>query len=136
MEHRADHLHPRNAAAVGPGPGATAAAESADLLIVGAGSVGLFGAYCVGVRDMSTVVIDSLDQPGEQVTVMYTEKAIYDVAGFPAVKGSELIGQLLAQAVPFDPAYVLGDQAVSLQKTGDGFVVATASGVTCTAGLS
>ena len=69
-----------------------------DLLIVGAGPVGLFGAYYAGVRTMSIAVVDSLEEPGGQITAMYPEKAIFDVAGFPAVKGRDLVTQLLAQA--------------------------------------
>ena len=60
-----------------------AAAKSVDLLIVGAGPVGLFGAYYAGVRRMSTSVLDSLEEPGGRITQMYSEKAIFDIAGFP-----------------------------------------------------
>ena len=74
-----------------------------DAVIVGAGPVGLFGAYYAGVRTLSTVVLDSLEEPGGQITAMYPEKAIFDVAGFPAIKGRELVEQLLAQAAPFKP---------------------------------
>jgi thioredoxin reductase (NADPH) len=111
-----------------PAP-ATEAAKSVDLLIVGAGPVGLFGAYYAGVRMMSTVVLDSLEEPGGQITAMYPEKAIFDVAGFPAIKGRDLVEQLLAQAAPFDPDYQLGHQAVGLER-GDGrFAVTTEAGM-------
>ncbi len=90
----------------------TSPRSSFDLLIVGAGPVGLFGAYYAGVRKLSTVVLDSLEEPGGQITAMYPEKAIFDVAGFPAIKGRELVDQLLAQAAPFKPEYLLGHQAV------------------------
>jgi len=104
-------------------------AKSVDVLIVGAGPVGLFGAYYAGVRTMSTAVVDSLEEPGGQITAMYPEKAIFDVAGFPAVKGRELIEQLLAQAAPFKPDYQLGQQAVGLER-GDGtFAVTTSAGL-------
>ncbi len=73
-----------------------AAVHSVDLLIVGAGPVGLFGAYYAGVRKLSTAVLDSLEEPGGQITAMYPEKAIFDVAGFPAIKGRDLVEQLLA----------------------------------------
>jgi thioredoxin reductase (NADPH) len=103
--------------------------QSVDLLIVGAGPVGLFGAYYAGVRTMKTAVLDSLEEPGGQITAMYPEKAIFDVAGFPAVRGRELVDQLVAQAAPFDPVYVLGHQAVGLER-GDGtFAVTTSQGV-------
>lgn len=99
-----------------------------DLLIVGAGPVGLFGAYYAGVRGMSTVLVDSLEQPGGQVSAMYPEKELYDVAGFPSVKGRELVDRLIAQAAPFDPTYLLGEQANELEQVDDGFVVRTTSG--------
>jgi thioredoxin reductase (NADPH) len=97
---------------------------SVDVLIVGAGPVGLFGAYYAGVRGLSTAILDSLPEPGGQITAMYPEKAIFDVAGFPAIRGRELVANLVAQAAPFDPGYLLGQQAVGLER-GDGFVVTT-----------
>jgi thioredoxin reductase len=103
--------------------------KSVDLLIVGAGPVGLFGAYYAGVRLMKTAVTDSLEEPGGQITAMYPEKAIFDVAGFPAIRGRELVEQLVAQAAPFSPDYVLGHQAVGLER-GDGkFAVTTSNGL-------
>lgn len=103
--------------------------KSVDLLIVGAGPVGLFGAYYAGVRTMKTAVLDSLEEPGGQITAMYPEKAIFDVAGFPAIRGRELVDELVKQAAPFDPDYVLGHQAVGLER-GDGtFAVTTSQGV-------
>jgi thioredoxin reductase len=105
-----------------------AATSSVDLLIVGAGPVGLFGAYYAGVRLMSTAVLDSLEEPGGQITAMYPEKAIFDVAGFPAIKGRQLVEQLLEQAAPFKPNYMLGHQAVGLERGEGGFAVSTASG--------
>ncbi|SHG03148.1 thioredoxin reductase (NADPH) [Jatrophihabitans endophyticus] len=110
----------------------SASVKSVDLLIVGAGPVGLFGAYYAGVRTLSTAVLDSLEEPGGQITAMYPEKAIFDVAGFPAIRGRELVDQLLAQAAPFAPHYLLGHQAVGLERgAGDGagaFAVTTATG--------
>ena len=105
-----------------------ASVKSVDLLIVGAGPVGLFGAYYAGVRTLSTAVLDSLEEAGGQITAMYPEKAIFDVAGFPAIKGRELVDQLVQQASPFHPAYLLGHQAVGLERGDGGFAVTTASG--------
>ncbi|MDP9091937.1 MAG: NAD(P)/FAD-dependent oxidoreductase [Actinomycetota bacterium] len=103
---------------------------SVDLLIVGAGPVGLFGAYYAGVRTLSIAVLDSLEEPGGQITAMYPEKSIFDVAGFPAIRGRDLVEQLLAQAAPFSPAYLLGHQAVGLERGSDGaFAVTTSHGV-------
>lgn len=102
---------------------------SVDLLIVGAGPVGLFGAYYAGVRTLSTAVLDSLEEPGGQITAMYPEKAIFDVAGFPAIKGRDLVEQLLEQANAHDPKYFLGHQAVELERGEGGFAVTTSQGL-------
>jgi thioredoxin reductase len=104
-----------------------------DVLIVGAGPVGLFGAYYAGVRGLSTAVLDSLPEPGGQITAMYPEKAIFDVAGFPAIRGRELVANLVAQAAPFSPGYLLSQQAIGLER-GDGFVVTTTDGTRVHAG--
>ncbi|MBV9822989.1 MAG: NAD(P)/FAD-dependent oxidoreductase [Actinobacteria bacterium] len=108
---------------------------SVDVLIVGAGPVGLFGAYYAGVRGLSVALLDSLPEPGGQITAMYPEKAIFDVAGFPAIRGRELVANLVAQAAPFSPAYLLGEQAVGLERGASGsedgaggFVVTTSGG--------
>jgi thioredoxin reductase (NADPH) len=106
-----------------------AATKSVDLVIVGAGPVGLFGAYYAGVRTLSTAVLDSLEEAGGQITAMYPEKAIFDVAGFPAIRGRELVEQLLAQAAPFSPDYVLGHQAVELDRGDNTFGITTSQGL-------
>ncbi len=96
---------------------------------MGAGPVGLFGAYYAGVRTLSTAVLDSLEQPGGQITAMYPEKSIFDVAGFPAIRGRDLVDALVAQAAPFDPLYLLGHQAVGLERGDGGFAVTTSAGL-------
>src|SRR5690348_2113730 len=85
-----------------------------DVLIVGAGPAGLFGAYYAGFRGMSVTLVDSLPEIGGQVSALYPEKAILDVAGFPVVKGRELVQQLIQQASSADPTYLLDRTAVSL----------------------
>ena len=85
-----------------------------DILIVGAGPVGLFAAYYAGARGLSVAVVDSLTQLGGQVTAMYPEKQIYDIAGFPAVSGRDLVSGLVAQAAQYGPAYLLGQEAQDL----------------------
>jgi thioredoxin reductase (NADPH) len=85
-----------------------------DVLIVGAGPAGLFGAYYAGFRGMSVAIMDSLPEAGGQVTAMYPEKVIYDVAGFPAIRGRDLVANLVEQAAPFGPRYLLEQQAVEL----------------------
>jgi ferredoxin/flavodoxin---NADP+ reductase len=91
--------------------------------------VGLFGAYYAGVRTLSTAILDSLEEPGGQITAMYPETAIFDVAGFPAIRGRELVEQLVAQAAPHHPEYLLGHQAAGLERVGDSFAVTTSQGV-------
>lgn len=85
-----------------------------DLLIIGAGPTGLFAAYYAGFRGMSVAVVDSLPELGGQITAMYPEKQILDVAGFPSVKGRDLVEGLVAQAATADPAYFLDRTAVTL----------------------
>lgn len=91
-----------------------------DLLIVGAGPAGLFGAYYAGFRGISVAVVDSLPELGGQVSALYPEKAILDVAGFPTIKGRELVEQLVEQAASARPTYLLGRTATSLLTDDDG----------------
>jgi len=93
-----------------------------DLLIVGAGPVGLYAAYYAGFRRLSTVVVDSLPEIGGQVSAMYPEKPIYDVAGFPVITGRQLVVALAEQAARFDPAYRLGERADQLVREEDGTI--------------
>ncbi|MFN2490685.1 MAG: NAD(P)/FAD-dependent oxidoreductase [Actinomycetota bacterium] len=90
-----------------------------DLLIIGAGPVGLYAAYYAGFRGLTTALMDSLTEPGGQVTAMYPEKLIYDVAGFPAIKGQDLVTNLVAQTAPFNPCYLLGHRAQKLTHNAD-----------------
>ena len=85
-----------------------------DVAVIGAGPTGLFAAYYAGFRGLSVAVVDALPEPGGQITAMYPEKLILDVAGFPAVKGRDLVANLVAQAAPFQPEYLLGTRAEKL----------------------
>ena len=85
-----------------------------DLLIIGAGPTGLFAAYYAGFRGFKVAIVDSLPELGGQITAMYPEKAIFDVAGFPNVKGRDLVDGLVEQAGTAKPAYFLDRTAVSL----------------------
>lgn len=86
-----------------------------DLAIVGAGPTGLFAAYYAGFRGLRTAVLDALPEAGGQITAMYPEKQIFDVAGFPEIKGRDLVENLLRQAAPFEPLYLLDRQATKLE---------------------
>jgi ferredoxin/flavodoxin---NADP+ reductase len=99
-----------------------------DIAIVGAGPTGLFAAYYAGFRGLSVAVIDALPEPGGQVTAMYPEKAIFDVAGFPSIKGRDLVANLVAQAAPYAPEYLLGTRAEKLSYLGDKPVLSLAGG--------
>ncbi|MEV6800632.1 NAD(P)/FAD-dependent oxidoreductase [Micromonospora rifamycinica] len=85
-----------------------------DVAVIGAGPTGLFAAYYAGFRGLSVAVVDALPEPGGQITAMYPEKLILDVAGFPAVKGRDLVANLVAQAAPYHPEYLLGTRAEKL----------------------
>ncbi|HEY2238539.1 MAG TPA: NAD(P)/FAD-dependent oxidoreductase [Streptosporangiaceae bacterium] len=105
-----------------------------DVLVVGAGPVGLYGAYCAGFRGLSTALVDSLPEPGGQVAALYPEKSIYDIAGYPEVRGRDLIQRLVEQASRFSPAYLLGQTAQTLSRRIDGrFQVITSAGITVVA---
>jgi len=99
-----------------------------DVAIVGAGPTGLFAAYYAGFRGLSVAVIDALPEPGGQVTAMYPEKVIYDVAGFPAIKGRELVANLVEQAAQFHPEYQLGARADELTYVDDKPVLVLSNG--------
>ncbi len=99
-----------------------------DVLVVGAGPAGLYGAYYAGFRGLTCAVVDALPEAGGQITALYPEKLIFDVAGLPAVRGKDLVASLVAQAAPFSPDYLLGEQANSCRLEGDGLVIGTTSG--------
>jgi thioredoxin reductase (NADPH) len=92
----------------------------ADLTIIGAGPAGLYAAYYAGFRALDTVVIDSLPEPGGQIAALYPEKAIFDVAGFPSVKGQELVDRLVEQAAAFTPNYLLNNRADTVEELPQG----------------
>ncbi|MGW6459405.1 NAD(P)/FAD-dependent oxidoreductase [Streptomyces sp. NPDC055078] len=107
---------------------------SVDLLIIGAGPTGLYGAYYAGFRGMSVAIADALPEVGGQIAALYPEKLIFDVAGFPAVRGQELVDRLAEQAGQSDPVYLLGHGVVRLDDAGEGIVATTDAGARITAG--
>ncbi|MER6000278.1 NAD(P)/FAD-dependent oxidoreductase [Nonomuraea angiospora] len=90
-----------------------------DIAIIGAGPTGLYGAYCAGFRGLRTVLVDALPQVGGQISALYPEKEIRDVAGVPGVLGRSLVAALSAQAAAYDPVHLLGRQAVELRRDAD-----------------
>lgn len=87
-----------------------------DVVIIGAGPVGLFTIFECGMMKMTCHVIDALEEVGGQCTALYPEKPIYDIPGFPRINAGDLIKNLKAQADPFSPTYHLGDQVKTVQK--------------------
>ncbi len=85
-----------------------------DAVIIGAGPVGLFAVFELGLLDIKTHLIDILDNPGGQCTELYPEKPIYDIPGIPKVSGKGLTDELLKQIAPFDPSFHLSQMAESL----------------------
>ena len=77
--------------------------EIFDITIVGAGPVGLYATYYAGLRDMKAKLIDALPQLGGQLTALYPEKFIYDVAGFPKILAKDLAENLISQAMQYEP---------------------------------
>ncbi|WP_019853144.1 NAD(P)/FAD-dependent oxidoreductase [Actinopolyspora mortivallis] len=105
-----------------------------DVLIVGAGPTGLYAAYYAGFRGLSSALVDSLPEPGGQVTAMYPEKRIFDVAGFPEVRGRDLIAGLVEQAAYYEPRYLLGRYATGLTEREEGLLVELGDATTVHAG--
>ncbi len=100
-----------------------------DILIIGAGPVGLFTVFEAGLLKLRCHLIDSLPQPGGQCSEIYPKKPIYDIPGFPSVLAGDLIDNLMEQAAPFKPGFTLGEAAVSIDKTADDkFIVTTVKG--------
>lgn len=91
-----------------------------DVVIIGAGPVGLFAVFELGLLDMKAHLIDILDRPGGQCTELYPEKPIYDIPGYPLVTGQELTNRLMEQIAPFKPVFHLGQMAHSLTRTEGG----------------
>ncbi len=87
-----------------------------DVIIIGAGPVGLFAVFELGLLDMKAHLIDILDMPGGQCAELYPEKPIYDIPAFPVISGQELTDNLMAQIKPFDPTFHLGQMAIGLTK--------------------
>jgi thioredoxin reductase len=91
-----------------------------DVTIIGAGPAGLFAAYYAGFRGLSVKIIDSQPDLGGQVTALYPDKFIYDVAGFPKILGKDLVTNLVEQATQYHPAVFLNEEITSFERLADG----------------
>jgi thioredoxin reductase (NADPH) len=90
-----------------------------DILIIGAGPVGLFTVFEAGLLKLRCHLIDSLPQPGGQLTEIYPKKPIYDIPGYPSVLAGDLVKNLMEQIAPFKPTFTLGERAESIEKLAD-----------------
>ncbi|MEE3145623.1 MAG: NAD(P)/FAD-dependent oxidoreductase [Bacteroidota bacterium] len=100
-----------------------------DIIIIGAGPVGLFTVFEAGLLKLKCHLIDSLPIPGGQCAEIYPKKPIYDIPGFPSILAGELIDNLMDQIEPFKAGFTLGEAATEISKQEDGsFIVTTIKG--------
>jgi thioredoxin reductase (NADPH) len=103
-----------------PAEGAMGAPIETDAVIIGAGPVGLFAVFELGLLDIKAHVVDILDKVGGQCAELYPEKPIYDIPGLPIVTGQELTDRLMDQIKPFAPTFHLGQRIDALERLGEG----------------
>lgn len=106
-----------------PHPSSTAAIF--DCTIIGGGPTGLYAAFYAGMREMSVKIIDSLGELGGQVSALYPEKYIFDVAGFPKIKGKDFVAGCVEQGMQFGPTVSLGEKVEGLEQQADGTFLLT-----------
>lgn len=99
-----------------------------DITIIGGGPTGLFAGFYAGMRQAKTKIIESLPHIGGQLSLLYPEKYIYDVAGFPKIKAQELIDQLEEQIKPFHHTICLGEEVLMFDKKSDLIHIKTSKG--------
>jgi thioredoxin reductase (NADPH) len=99
-----------------------------DVVIIGAGPIGIFAVFELGLLDLKAHLIDILDRPGGQCTELYPEKPIYDIPGLVEVTGQGLTDKLMDQIKPFGATFHLSQMAEALEKTADGWRVTTDAG--------
>lgn len=95
-------------------------AHETDAIIIGAGPVGLFAVFELGLLGIKAHVIDILDRPGGQCAELYPEKPILDIPGIPSITGAALTDRLMQQIAPFDAVFHLNEMAAALEKTAAG----------------
>jgi thioredoxin reductase (NADPH) len=91
-----------------------------DVLIVGAGPVGLFAVFELGLLDLKCHLIDILDRPGGQCAELYPEKPIYDIPGWPSISAQGLVDKLMEQIAPFHPSFTFNRMIAGLERLEDG----------------
>ncbi len=90
-----------------------------DVLIIGAGPVGLFGVFELGLLDIKCHLVDILDKVGGQCAELYPEKPIYDIPAIPKISAQGLVDQLMEQIKPFGPTFHLGEMVESIERIGE-----------------
>jgi len=114
-----------------PAADAQGAVVETDVVIIGAGPVGLFAVFELGLLDIKAHLVDILDKVGGQCSELYPEKPIYDIPALPIVTGQELTDRLMEQIKPFDPAFHLGERIDALRRLEDNrFLLTTDVGTT------
>ncbi len=93
---------------------------STDIIIIGAGPVGLFSVFEAGLLKLRCHLIDALPQVGGQLSEIYPKKPIYDIPGYPSVLAGDLIENLMKQIKPFQPNFTLGERAESIDRLENG----------------
>jgi len=97
-----------------------------DVLIVGAGPVGLFAVFQLGLFDMRCHLVDTLDRPGGQCAELYADKPIYDIPGWPSILAQELVDRLMEQIAPFAPGFIFNRMVTAINpQSHGGFRIAT-----------
>ena len=91
-----------------------------DICIIGAGPAGMFAVFEAGLLKMRCHVIDSLPQPGGQLSEIYPKKPIYDIPGYPVIYGQDLVTRLMEQIAPFQPGFTLGERVEKFSRQHDG----------------
>ena len=100
-----------------------------DILIIGAGPVGLFAVFEAGLMKMKCHLIDVLPKPGGQCSEIYPKKPIYDIPAYPEILADGLIDKLMEQCSQFQPGFTLGERAMTIDKQeNNSFVVTTDKG--------
>src|SRR6476660_5356552 len=98
-----------------------------DAIISGAGPVGLFAVFELGLVDIKAHVVDILDRPGGQYAELYPEKPIYDIPGLTIVTGQELTDKIMAQIKPFGAEFHFNQRVETLERLDNGFCIKNAA---------
>jgi thioredoxin reductase (NADPH) len=103
--------------------------EKTDIIVIGAGPIGLFSIFQAGMLGMKCHIVDSREMIGGQCTALYGEKPIYDIPAYPKITASDLIEQLRLQALPFHPTYHMDQSAIELKNNNNNFQITTSKNI-------